>query len=93
MAIETVPLDNLDTRLKAIQELCIGIASKVHSAQAVLLDDSPSELDVVVSSMLCQLGWMADRAAQLAGGQQPVGGGPEDWMLGPDLQSLLGALK
>lgn len=89
MATDTLPSAEMAERFHAIQLLCKGIALKVHSAQAVL--DTNSDLNVVVGSLLCQVGWMADRAGVIAGEKHPVGGDADEWMLEGTLRDLLQA--
>lgn len=90
MATETVPLDDLQLRLQAVMQLNQAIARKLYSVKQVLLNDPSSHLNDVLATTLCQVGWMADKAAAIAGDDMPLGGGePETWMLELSLRNLL----
>ena len=90
MATETVPLDDAQIRLQAVMQLNQAIARKIHCVKDVLLDDPSSPLNDVLAAVLCQLGWMADKAAAIAGDKMPLGGAePETWMLELPLRNLL----
>lgn len=89
MATETVPLDDAQIRLQAVMQLNQAIARKLDSVKDVLLDD-PNPFNDVIATVLGQLGWMADRAAKIAGDERPHGGAePETWMLELPLHDLL----
>lgn len=90
MATETVPLDNLQIRLQAVMQLNQAIARMLNSAKAVLEDDDSHPVNDILACTLGQLGWMADRAAAIAGDDSPLGGAePETWMLDTSLRELL----
>lgn len=90
MATETVPLADPQIRLQAVMQLNQAIACKLHAAQAVLDADTQNPLNDVLAAFLRQVGWMADRAAAIAGDDLPLGGAEaETWMLESSLRTLL----
>ena len=81
-------------RLAALASMLGEIVSDVHAARQTLFDDQQlSDQAYVTAQLLGKVGWMAERAATLAGETTSIYGGADDWLLSPRTQELLQAAE
>lgn len=78
-------------RFECLQAMCSQIATGTNNARTVLRDNAEdANVSYLVANALDRLGWMADRAAVVAGSDVPmVAGDAEGWILGEDVQDAL----
>lgn len=80
-----------EQRVAALQDICNQIAHGIHSARTVLRNNAEDpEVANLVADSLDRLGWMADKATQIAEPRTVlVAGDIQNWVFSESVQELI----